>query len=245
MSDINKISGTSTANLLKQKDKIEKFLKKIKTTIVSDIISGEKLEEIKIFPPEFNVELKKQIIHFKKNDAPQFIIHYINNEESDPMIQGFHEAGLLNRKEDKVKVIAYPVYLNGADGLFDLNYYDAIMGTHLGIFPSYYEPWGYTPLETAALGVPAVTTDLAGFGRFINQAPKDDDEKGGIYVLDRYGKSNEEEVSSFTTMLYDYTTLRQRDRVSQKLIAKKLSELADWKELIKNYIDAHNQALEK
>jgi glycosyltransferase involved in cell wall biosynthesis len=75
--------------------------------------------------------------------------------------------GLMNRKEDVVKVIYYPSYLSVVDGLLNMNYYSSIVGCHLGVFPSYYESWGYTPLETAALGVQSITTDLSGFGKFM------------------------------------------------------------------------------
>ena len=86
------------------------------------------------------------------------------DEQSNQLAVALRQNGLLNRSEDMVKVIIEPVYLDGNDGFIDLTYYDAIIGCHLGLFPSYYEPWGYTPLESVALGVPAVTTDLSGFG---------------------------------------------------------------------------------
>lgn len=222
---------------------IDKHVNKIKNKIITDSIAGREINDKDIFPQDFNVELKKQIIHFKKNNNPLLTTHYMHDENNEPIVKGFKDANLFNREEDRVKVINYPIYLNGADGLIDLNYYDAIMGSHLGIFPSYYEPWGYTPLETAALGVPSITTNLAGFGRFIEDSSKTI--KGGISVLKRHNKSDEEIILDFTKILYDFTLFKQRDRVSQKLIAKKLSELADWKELIKNYIIAHNSALEK
>jgi len=156
------------------------------------------------------------------------------------------EQGEEYTEEDVVKVINYPVYLDGNDNLLGLKYYDAIQGSHFGIFPSYYEPWGYTPLESAALGVPALTTDLAGFGRFIKAKQQEiQAEKGGIYVLDRYGKNDDEAVSNFTDILYEFVQLRRKDRVEQKMLAKELCEYADWKKLIQNYIRAHNLALEK
>jgi glycogen(starch) synthase len=220
---------------------LESHLDKIQNNIISDIISGVDMNNVKLFTQEFSVELKKQVVHFKKGEQPLFSTHYIDCEENDSVVKGFKDNGLMNTKADRVKVINYPVYLNGADGLIDLSYYDGIMGTHLGIFPSYYEPWGYTPLETAALGVPSITTDLAGFGRFIAKANVD----GGIYVLKRMNRNEEDVIADFTDMLYKYTNNHQKDRVSQKLIAKKLSELADWKELIKNYITAHNLAIDR
>ncbi len=125
--------------------------------------------------------------------------------------------------------------------MLDLSYYDAILGCHLEVFPSYYEPWGYTPLESAALGVPAITTDLAGYGRFI----KDKTEKGGIYDLDRMGKTDYETVTQFVQILLNYCKMHKKERVAQKIRAKNLSTLADWNIFINNYIEAHNLALEK
>ncbi|MDB4303969.1 glycosyltransferase, partial [Desulfosarcina sp.] len=158
-------------------------------------------------------------------------------------LNGFKKSGLLNREEDRVKVILYPVYLNGVDGLIDLPYYDCLVGCHFGLFPSYYEPWGYTPLESAALGVPALTTDLAGFGRFIKQ--DDRVSKSGIFVLDRMNIKDETIVDNFAETMYKYASLNRHQRVANKIDAKELAEEADWSELINNYIEAHNQALAK
>jgi glycogen(starch) synthase len=144
-------------------------------------------------------------------------------------------------------VIFYPVYLDGNDNLLSLKYYDALQGCHLGVFPSYYEPWGYTPLESAALGVPSVTTDLAGFGRFIRQEKQKlgKKEASGIFILDRMKKTEAEVIAQFSDILYKYAQLRRKDRVEQKMEAKELAELADWKVLIHNYAKAHNMALQR
>jgi len=136
------------------------------------------------------------------------------------------------------------VYLTGADGLLDLGYYDAMIGCDLGIFPSYYEPWGYTPLESAALNVPAVTTDLAGFGRFLlKNATKEN--KDGIFVLKRDGKKDKEVIGKLADYLYAFAKLAKRPRTERRLKARTLAYLADWEKLIINYIQAHNLALEK
>ena len=110
------------------------------------------------------------------------------------------------------------------------------------MFPSYYEPWGYTPLETAALGVPALTTDLGGFGRFLMSK---NEENSGVFVLKRLKKSEEEIVNEFTSILYNFTKLDQKGRVDQKLKAKRISNLADWKEFIKFYFQAYELALRR
>ncbi len=195
-----------------------------------------------LFDKEFLLEAKKLRINFQKRDNPLLVTHNLPYEEQDIIVNALLAAGLDNKEDDRVKMVFYPVYLTGIDGLIDLPYYDAIVGCHLGVFPSYYEPWGYTPLESAAFGVPSLTTDLGGFGRFLMQkgAPNE-----GVFILKRFHVSEEETVEHFTELLYNYCKLTAKGRVRQKIIAKELSNLADWKELVNNYFEAHNIAIGK
>ncbi|MBN2457531.1 glycosyltransferase [Candidatus Woesearchaeota archaeon] len=228
-----------------QFEKINEFVKnssqKLLQRLLMSILKGDDLESFSLFSEDERNDLKKYILKFNTKGGPFLSTHNIYNEENDLMIRGFKEAGLLNREEDRVKVILFPVYLDGFDEILKLKYYDAIQGCHMGIFPSYYEPWGYTPLESAALGVPAITTDLAGFGRFIKKSS--DPEKGGIFVLNRMNKSDDESENELTNLLHNFTLLKRKDRVEQKMSAKALSELADWKNFARFYIEAHNLSL--
>jgi len=210
--------------------------------IVLNIVSQKKLSASNIFSDEFLNHLRKDMIHFKRSGDPPLVTNYVD-EGKDAIINEFRKNGLNNKEEDKVKVILYPVYLDGMDEMINLNYYDSIAGCHLGIFPSYYEPWGYTPLETAALGVASLTTDLAGFGRFIES--KQEKKNEGIFILKRMGRSEEKVVNEFADSLYNYAKLSHADRVHNKQVAKSLSALADWNMLINNYIEAHNLAIKK
>jgi len=246
------VNGIKT-ELLEAEDKYEQIkeyvqrdIPTLKSRLINSILVDSEVTKDTLFDKEFLIEARKHRMQFAKQGSPLLSTHYLFNEKEDPTIKAFIEEGLHNSEEDVVKVINYPVYLDGNDNLLGLKYYDAIQGSHFGIFPSYYEPWGYTPLESAALGVPALTTDLAGFGRFIKAKQQEiQAEKGGIYVLDRYGKNDDEAVSNFTDILYEFVQLRRKDRVEQKMLAKELCEYADWKKLIQNYIRAHNLALEK
>jgi glycogen synthase len=110
------------------------------------------------------------------------------------------------------------------------------------LFPSYYEPWGYTPLESVALGVPALTTDLSGFGLF---AKSRNVHKDGVYILERFNKPEDSVIENFTDIMYKFTKLTQQQRIDCKLNAKSMSELADWKIFVEYYINAHNIALKK
>ncbi len=169
--------------------------------------------------------------------TPPLATHYLENEEHDPIVAGFRAHGLLNREEDKVKVVLYPVYLTGEDGLMNITYEEAVVGSHLGIFPSYYEPWGYTPMEAIAMGVPAITTDLAGFGRFIQHQ-----DKPGAFVLTRQNRSEQEVVSELVACMKHFVLLRQHERHQLQDAAKSLSTLTDWNVFIDQYFLAYKKA---
>jgi len=141
-----------------------------------------------------------------------------------------------------VKVIFYPIYLTGADGLGDLDYYQSLQACHLGIFPSYYEPWGYTPLETAALGVASLTSNLSGFGRYFYDTLHDK-KVPGIYILDIENEKKEEIINDFVDILYNYTLFTKRQRIDNKIQARKVAFMADWENFAMNYIEAQDRAI--
>ncbi len=219
---------------------VEDRSESINRKIIRNIMDLNKLKHEDLFTKDFLHDIKKQVQRFKRSGNPPLSTHHVPDD--DPIIRHCFANGLTNAEQDKVKIVKYPIYLTGADGLLDLTYYQAIAGCHLGLFPSRYEPWGYTPVESAAYGVPAVTTDLSGFGRFMQ---KRGISGKGIHIIDRFRKTRETIVTQFVNLLYTYSTFKQKDRVDQKIKARKAIELVDWKEFVKNYIEAHNLALEK
>ena len=219
--------------------------KTILRKIVMDIIRAKSLTVKSIFTDKFLKDLEKDMIQFKRTGNPPVCTHNLPNEKDDSILKSFKEEGLDNHEDDPVKVILYPVYLDGNDSLINLPYYDAIAGSHFGLFPSYYEPWGYTPLETAAMGVASLTTDLAGFGRFIQSVDDSKDKLKGIYVLERYEKPREQVIEDLYQEMYKFSKLSHEERVKNKLAAKSLANEADWKKFVQNYVKAHNMALEK
>ncbi len=225
------------------KSYVEWHSKEIVDKIIIDFITSDDPLKDSIFTKEFLHNMRKDVFHFKRNGNPPLVTHNLRDESNDVIIKSFLANGLDNSSSQKVKVILYPCYLDGDDSLINLPYYEAIAGTHLTVFPSYYEPWGYTPLESIAMGVPTITSDLAGFGRFIK--PKLLPENPGVFVLERFGKSHDEEVDSLFRLLYDFSLLDHAERVENKINAKEISQLADWAHLIKNYIKAHNLAIDK
>ena len=127
---------------------------------MNDFISRTMTLEESFFEKDFMRQVKSNILTFQRTGNPSILTHNIANEDKDLLMQTLLNEGLDNKPDDKVKVIVYPVYLDGNDGLLDLPYYDAMAGCHFGLFPSYYEPWGYTPLEAAAMGIASLTSDL-------------------------------------------------------------------------------------
>jgi glycogen(starch) synthase len=212
-------------------------------TIAQGMLSQDENIKDRILTKEFIMDIKKELATFRRQGNPLLLTHNIINEEHDTIRNALLAEGLDNKADDNVKVILYPVYLDGNDGLLNLSYYEGISGCHLGVFPSYYEPWGYTPLESAAMGCSCVTTDLAGFGRFIESKPRT--RHPGIFILERFQKSEEEVTDQLTKIMYEFSKLDHVERVHNKISAKNLSNMADWKHLVKNYIIAHNMALQQ
>jgi len=225
------------------KDGFEEVKDDVEKDIVYSFVSGNKISKEMLFDDEFLNEIKIRVARFVKKGTPPLCTHDLY-DPNDTILNALKEAGLNNKQEDKVKIVYYPIYLSGADGLLNLNYYEAMEGAHLGIFPSYYEPWGYTPLEASALGVSSITTDLAGFGRYICTDCVQGDESG-IFVLKRLNTKEEDIVGKLAQTMHKFAELPREQRVANKQEARKLASTCDWKNFIKNYIDAHDLACGK
>ncbi len=223
-------------------DEINDYSEKIEKNIIYGFAERKTPEQLNLFDEEFIFKLKKMLLTFKKEGLPPLSTHHIVNEDNDLIIKSFRENGLLNRKEDKVKVVFYPGYLSSSDGLLNLDYYPAVMGCHLGVFPSYYEPWGYTPMESAGYAVPSITTDLSGLGAYMI---KNNISEKGIWILRRKNKSFLEVSEDLKNIIKNYSDLSHDERIEKKHEAFHTSRIFDWKKLIKNYFEAHKKALEK
>lgn len=184
------------------------------------------------------IESSKMI---KRVGNPPLSTHIIA-DESDSIISMLRRKSLVNSQDNIVKTIFYPIYLNGPDGLLDMDYNEAISASHLAIFPSTYEPWGYTPLEAISCGVPAITSNLAGYGKFIIEKGAQD---RGIFVLDFENKGFEDRAIALAKKLYWYCSLDRSQRVDMKILAKQTSNLASWETLANKYFEAHEIAISK
>lgn len=173
------------------------------------------------------------------------ITHSIHNFESDNIYGKLNYLGLRNEAYDKVKVIYVPSYLNGNDGIFNMNYYDLLIGFDLTVFPSYYEPWGYTPLESIAFAVPTITTNLAGFGQFVASLHEPNPQKVGVEVLTRTDSNYSQTVMDVAQAIINVFALKPADWSKMSKAAQKTAKLALWSNFIKYYHIAYAHALEE
>ena len=178
-------------------------------------------------------------------EVPQ-VTHWLHNMSYDNVLGMMKYYDMHNRKGDQVKVIFLPCYLDGKDGIMNMTYYDVVLGNDLCIYPSYYEPWGYTPLEAVAFKVPCITTDLAGFGLWANKVFGHDGEiEDGVKVIHRtdYNYSEVADAIKDTVAKFSNMTKKQVDECRKH--ADELSKKALWSEFIKYYYEAYDIALRK
>ncbi|WP_071146789.1 glycosyltransferase [Bacteroides ihuae] len=174
-----------------------------------------------------------------------FITHWLFDAENDKILNMLRYLGMTNSEEDRVKVIFVPCYLNGKDGVFNKEYYDLLLGQDLSVYPSYYEPWGYTPLESVAFKVPTITTDLAGFGLWVNALQNQNGIDDGVEVLHR-SDNNYFEVADGIKNIVSMFSAKTDDEVGE--VRKRASEVAEqalWKHFIQYYYEAYDIALRK
>jgi len=169
------------------------------------------------------------------------LTHNLHYEEHDQILNRINGNGLNNTADDKVKVIFVPSYLNGNDGIFDLAYYDVLIGLDLTVFPSYYEPWGYTPLESLAFKVPTVTTTLTGFGLWVNNEYKK--EVPGITVIPRDDFNDDEVVTGISQAIAKSCKHGEKGLEPEREGAHAISRIALWDNLIRHYWSAYDKAL--
>ncbi len=166
------------------------------------------------------------------------ITHYIDNPQWDQTLSAINGAG-FDRVDSKIKLVFVPAYLNSADGIFDLDYYELLMGMDLTVYASYYEPWGYTPLESAAFSVPTITTTLAGFGLWVDGVDNHD----GVQVIKRDDYNDGEVINALSLAMLEYS---KKSAAEVKRICKSASDLAAtalWSNLFEKYEQAYSTAI--
>lgn len=201
------------------------------------------LPDLNQFVDEYwRLRLRRTVQTWKTNARPKVVTHLLKQE--DDIIRNLHRTQLLNNPEDKVKVVYHPDFIVSTNPLFGLDYGQFVRGCHLGVFPSYYEPWGYTPLECMARGVPTVTSDLSGFGDYMMQIMRDY-EQWGVSVVNRKTQNYQESAEQLANMLFKFTQQSQRDRITQRNRVESIADTFDWSNLRGYYDTAHELAVIK
>jgi glycogen(starch) synthase len=190
------------------------------------------------------VRLKRTLHAWRTHRQPLIVTHDLIDDAKDPVITHLRHRHLFNAADDPVKVIFHPQFVSATSPIISLDYEHFVRGCHMGIFPSYYEPWGYTPMECIALGLPAVTTDLSGFGAYVNRHI-DHAADRGICVLKRRTSSFEDVTENLVDYLMHFVQLNRRQRIELRNKVERLGELFDWSNLARHYDDAHKLALER
>jgi glycosyltransferase involved in cell wall biosynthesis len=171
------------------------------------------------------------------------ITHTLHNQPEDVILNRLHQLGFRNEPADKVKIIFVPSYLTGHDGILDRTYYQLLIGMDATVFPSYYEPWGYTPLESVAFGVPTVTTDLSGFGNWAKSIGAGRSLASGVMVIHRSDFNSAQVVDEIAATLCEAIKMSPASVTKMRAAARKVAEKARWDKFIRDYVDAFDQAL--
>ncbi|WP_279171431.1 glycogen/starch synthase [Prevotella nigrescens] len=192
-------------------------------------------------------DLQERLATNKTYDTALFlplVTHELHNMDADCVLNMARHLGIANAPTDKVKLIFIPCYLNGDDGIVNMSYYDVVLGNDLCVYPSYYEPWGYTPLESIAFKVPCITTDLAGFGLWANQLKgKFCEITDGVKVIHRTDNNYFEVADSIKQTIKEYAAMDKKTVEKCRANAQKLSKKALWREFIQAYKTAYDIAI--
>jgi glycogen(starch) synthase len=186
---------------------------------------------------------RQQIQSWKSDFWPIVVTHNLKYDEKDEIITYLRKNDMVNKPGDKVKMIYHPDFIAATNPLFGMEYPQFVRGCHLGIFPSYYEPWGYTPLECVARGVPSVTSDLSGFGNYCYSKFKNLEEKG-IYIVRRKNKTFDESADDLCDIMFNFVLLSRRERIILRNTVESYAENFGWAALVQNYEKAYQMAMQ-
>ncbi len=196
---------------------------------------------------EAREDLKERMQSNEKFDTPlhvPFVTHWLHNMSHDQVLDMLKYLNMSNSVDTKVKVIFVPCYLDGNDGLFNMPYYDLMIGNDLTVYASYYEPWGYTPLESVAFHVPTITTDLAGFGLWVNsELGHYGNLADGVKVIHRTDYNYSEVADTIKDTISEFSDLDVKEIEAIRKKASNIAEKALWKHFIRYYYEAYDVAL--
>jgi glycogen(starch) synthase len=208
-------------------------------------IPDNKLPQLNNFVDDYwRLRFRRTLQTWKTGQLPPVVTHNLHNDADDPILMFLRSSNMVNKPDDKVKIVYHPDFIVPTNPLWGIEYDQFTRGCNLGIFPSYYEPWGYTPLESIARGVPAVTSNLSGFGDFVIHNVSNPDEKG-IFVIDKVKNTFHQSSQQLANMMLRFVKQNRRERVEMRNRAESASVSFDWDILTKYYDKAYLLALER
>lgn len=205
--------------------------------------TSSKLPELGQFVDDYwRLRYRRTLQSWRSDSLPPVVTHNLYDDADDDILNYLRHSNLINNEDDRIKIIYHPDFINYTNPLFSMEYSQFVRGCHMGIFPSYYEPWGYTPLECLASGVPAISSDLAGFGDYVLKNVKDP-HLSGIHVVKRDDRSYDDAAGQLANKLYNYIRLSRRERITLRNKVESSAQLFDWDQLTKYYDQAYELCL--
>ncbi len=191
----------------------------------------------------WKLRYRRTIQSWKTDKLPSVVTHRLVDEGNDQILQFLRARGLKNAPEDKVKFVYHPDFISVTNPLFGMEYLQFVRGCNLGIFPSYYEPWGYTPLECVVSGIPSVTSDLSGFGDYLLRNMPDH-EKHGMFVVERGKRTFDWSARQLASFLYQFLGQTRRQRNLQRTNVEGYATSFGWENLLKYYQEVYKRAIQ-
>lgn len=241
---INVAELESRAMLQEFRDAADAIKEKIGQQLFENAAAGHIPDLNTLVDDYWRLRLRRSIQSWKRKGQPPIVTHDMVDDTNDDVLNQLRECQLFNHPHDRVKVVFHPDFINSTNPLFGMEYEQFVRGTHLGVFPSYYEPWGYTPLESIALGVPAVTSDLSGFGSYLhNVMPGHEDQ--GISIINRRNADFHGAAHELSENMFNFCQLSRRERINLRNTVEGFSDHFDWHNLGRRYHEAHEMALDR
>lgn len=190
------------------------------------------------------IRLQRMIHAWKRSLLPTIVTHDLKDDVNDPILCHLRRCNLLNARDDPVKVVFHPQFITSTSPVLGMEYDQFVRGCNLGVFPSYYEPWGYTPMECIVRGIPAVTSDLSGFGAYVKRHFPDHN-ANGLYIARRQGICFDDIVQQITDWLYSVASMSLRERIQLRNRVENYAEFFDWRKMACHYRTARRTAIGK
>ncbi len=222
----------------------EQVGRRLYTKITSDNGQYEFPDLREMVDDYLKLKLRRNVQSWKSNTLPKIVTHTLIDDAKDEILNFLRMADMVNNRHDKVKIVYHPDFISTSNPLFKMDYNQFVRGCHLGIFPSMYEPWGYTPLECLASGLPSITSNLAGFGDYVTRNILDH-EKQGMYIVDRKGKDFNQTANDLADIMLRFVQMTRRERISLRYRSEEASLHFDWSNLGRFYDVAYNLAVKR